>query len=90
MTDDTQPTAEVIPFPIRRTQSWRNIQDIFAGRPWNGRYSKANYADGVIKANIERLERLGVAPERVAAEVTSLESMFAALFQPQTPAKVRA
>jgi hypothetical protein len=71
-----QQSAEILPFPLRRTPSWRNIQEIYAGRPCNGRYSKANYADGVIKANTGRLQRLGVAPDRIRAEVAQLESLF--------------
>ena len=90
MTDDTQPTAEIVPFPLSRTQSWRNIAQTYAGRPWNGRYGKAAYAEGVITNNIERLQRLGVSQSRIDAEVASLHRLFAALSQPDAPEKVRA
>jgi hypothetical protein len=83
MTDDTQSGAEIIPFPISRTPSWHNIAEIFAGRPWNGKYSKANYADGVLKANTERLQRLGVAQEHIDAEIAALERLFLQLGEPE-------
>jgi hypothetical protein len=76
MTDDAQPTAEIIPFPLRRTSHWRNIQEIYAGRHNNGKYSKSNYAKGVIEANTERLQRLGVAQARIDAEIACLEHLF--------------
>jgi hypothetical protein len=88
MTDVTQPTAEIIPFPIRRTRSWRNIQEIYAGRHnATGKYTKANYAKGVLESNTQRLQRLGVAQERIDMEIAALEHLFQRLGE---PAKKRA
>jgi hypothetical protein len=67
-------TAEIFPFPLRATQSWRYIAETYARRR-----DKAAYAKGVIDNNIERMQRLGVAPERAAAEIRELESLFARL-----------
>lgn len=75
----TQPTAEVIPFPLRRTSSWRFIADEYARRPVKGRYDKAAYAEKVIAGNVERLLRLGVSQEHIDAEVASLERLFYSL-----------
>jgi hypothetical protein len=76
MTEVAQPTAEIIPFPLRRTPHWRNIQEIYAGRHNNGKYSKANYAKGVIEANTERLQRLGVAQKYIDSEIASLRALL--------------
>ena len=76
MTDNTRSTAEVIPFPLRRTQTWRFIVAEHARRPDKGRYDKTAYAAKVIEGNLERLQRLGVAQERIDAEIASLESLF--------------
>lgn len=73
---ETQPSAEIIPFPLRRTQSWRFIAEEYARRPDKGRYDKASYAEKVIQANSERLQRLGVSRPRINAEVASLSSLF--------------
>jgi len=73
---DTKPTAEIVPFPISRTQSGRFIAAEYARRPDKGRYDKTSYAEGVIKANIDRLQRLGVSQARIDAEIASLESIF--------------
>lgn len=73
------PPAEVISFPLRRTQSWRYIATEYARRPENGRYDKAAYAEKVIAGNIERMQRLGVAPDRIDAEIAQLETLFCGL-----------
>jgi hypothetical protein len=73
---ETQPSAEIIPFPLRRTQSWRFIAEEYARRPDNGRYDKTSYADKVVNANAERLQRLGVSQARIDAEIASLQALF--------------
>jgi hypothetical protein len=87
---ESRPSAEVIPFPIRRTETGRFIAAEYARRPVKGRYTKAAYADGVLKMTAERLQRLNVSQERIDAEIASLESMFSALSRPYAPKKVRA
>ena len=58
-------SAEIIPFPLRATQSWRFIAEEYAKRrPCTDlRRDKAAYAKRVIDGNIERMQRLGVSPE---------------------------
>lgn len=91
MTETPQSTAEIIPFPIMRTDTGRSIAAEFARRPVKGRYNKSIYADGVLQVTSERLERLGVAPARIAAEVASLESLFSAISaESGAPEQVRA
>jgi hypothetical protein len=84
MTETTpQPSAEIIPFPLRRTQSWRFIAAEYARRPEKGRYDKADYAEKVISGNRERLDRLGVAQEHIHDEIAALERLFLRLGEPE-------
>lgn len=84
MTETTpQPSAEIIPFPLRRTQSWRFIAAEYARRPEKGRYDKADYVQKVINGNIERLQRLGVTQQHIDAEIAALERLFLRLGEPE-------
>jgi hypothetical protein len=78
-TETPQATAEVIPFPLARTSSWRFIAAEYASRPEKGRYDKAAYAEKVIQGNVERLQRLGVEQKYIDAEIASLERLLFAL-----------
>lgn len=83
----TSTSAEIFPFPLRRTLSWRCIADEHARRQGK---AKVAYAEKVINGNIERLRGLGVSQRRIDAEVASLQSVFDAMSSSQSPAKVRA
>ncbi len=76
---EPQPSAEIIPFPICRTSSWRFIAEQYASRPEKGRYSKGVYAEKVIAGNIERLRGFGVSQDRIDAEISQLKSLFSAM-----------
>jgi hypothetical protein len=64
-------TAEIVPFPLRATQSWRFIAAEYARRR-----DKAGYARKVIAGNIERLQGFGVSQERIDREIANLEWLF--------------
>ena len=74
-------SAEIIPFPLHATRTWRFIAEEYAKRrPCTDlRRDKAAYAERVIDGNIASLQRLGVSPERIAARIHEIESLFASL-----------
>jgi hypothetical protein len=78
-------SAEVIPFPLHATQSWRFIAEEYAKRRscTDLRRDKGAYAKRVIEGNTERMQRLGVSPERAAAEIREIEALFARLDEQQ-------
>jgi hypothetical protein len=80
-------SAEIISFPLRATRTWRYIAEeyirrhdkaVYGKRVPEGR-DKAAYAKGVIEGNTERMQRLGVSPDLIAAEIREIESLFARL-----------
>jgi hypothetical protein len=87
---ESQPTAQILPFPLLRTESGRFIAAEFARRPVRGRCSRQAYADGVLKVTAERLERLGVAQERIDGELAQLRALFWRIDGSSADAKARA
>jgi hypothetical protein len=75
-------SAEIIPFPLHATRTWPYIAEEYIrrhdktayGKRVPERRDKAAYAKGVIDNNIERMQRFGVSPELIAAEVREIES----------------
>jgi hypothetical protein len=78
-------TAEVIPFPLHATSTWRSIEDEYCRRR-----DKAGYARKVIAGNVERMKGLGVSPDRIAKEVSNMEIMFFGHAGRSTDEKARA
>jgi hypothetical protein len=75
MTTETEYTAEIVPFPVRAQRNYVGFV-IAEFQRRRGDKQKAAYADAVIQSQRRRLTGLGVSPDRIAAEVRSLESLF--------------
>jgi len=77
-------TAEIVPFPIACTPTWRLIAETYMARS-----DKAAYAKKVIDGNRNRLLRFGVAPEVIEKEIRQIERLFQRLGNHPKPLQKR-
>jgi hypothetical protein len=68
------PSAEIVPFPLVATSSWRSIMAEHARRR-----DKQAYRAKVLDGNRQRLERIGVSPERIERELAMIAEALEAL-----------